>query len=74
MRVPLNAHHSLMTVVSDRLGIPGFGLCNGMGSCGTCMVRISRHAQQHGYIAQSCKVSVDQALEGSCIIVEGDFI
>ncbi|WP_420149036.1 hypothetical protein [Spirosoma sp.] len=35
-----NQYHSLMSLISDYLSVPGFGICSGMGSCGTCVVDI----------------------------------
>ena len=31
---------TLAELLSDYAGIAGFGLCSGMGSCGTCMIEI----------------------------------
>lgn len=42
--VPVQTHRnqypSLMSLISDLLAVPGFGICCGMGSCGTCAVEI----------------------------------
>ncbi|MDB5285246.1 MAG: 2Fe-2S iron-sulfur cluster binding protein [Mucilaginibacter sp.] len=38
IQVYQNEYYSLMTHICDRLAIPGFGLCCGMGSLRTCIV------------------------------------
>lgn len=70
-RVQTNRHqyHTLMTLISDWLAIPGFGLCCGMGSCGTCMVGIcTKHAavQRH---TLSCDVQISDELANTIVIV-----
>jgi succinate dehydrogenase/fumarate reductase-like Fe-S protein len=40
----------------DTLPVSGFGLCSGMGGCGTCMVRIN------GRNVLSCEVAVNESL------------
>lgn len=57
-------YHSLMSLISDYLTVPGFGLCSGMGSCGTCMVNID------GESTLSCAVDVNDALANTTIAVE----
>lgn len=36
-----NEYRSLMHLVADNLLLDGFGECNGMGKCGTCLVKVS---------------------------------
>ncbi|GAB3255612.1 hypothetical protein GCM10027347_16860 [Larkinella harenae] len=56
--VQTHRHHypSLMSLISDVLFIPGFGLCSGMGSCGTCVVKID------GFRRLSCEVPITDHL------------
>ncbi len=60
-------YYSLMNLISDYLGIPGFGLCCGMGSCGTCMVKID------GIPYLSCEVQVSDELANTTIVIEEGF-
>jgi succinate dehydrogenase/fumarate reductase-like Fe-S protein len=59
---------SLMTLISDYVRISGFGLCCGMGSCGTCMVQI------HGRFTLACQVPVDDWLANSKITIEPSIV
>jgi aerobic-type carbon monoxide dehydrogenase small subunit (CoxS/CutS family) len=54
-------YFSLMSLITNHLFIPGFGLCSGMGSCGTCMVRM------HGSKTLSCTIAVNDALDNVVI-------
>lgn len=58
-----NTHHSLMSLISAYLPITGFGLCSGMGSCGTCVVEID------GIRNLSCAVAVNDELANTCVVV-----
>ena len=64
-----NEYHSLMSLVSDHLGILGFGLCSGMGSCGTCMVMICSNKQPEGISTLSCAISINDELANTNIII-----
>jgi len=64
-----NEHHSLMSLISDRLSLPGFGLCCGMGSCGECKVRIQKKGEKTGIFAQSCGISVNEELDMAVITI-----
>jgi aerobic-type carbon monoxide dehydrogenase small subunit (CoxS/CutS family) len=55
-------YHTLMTLISDHLAIPGFGLCCGMGSCGTCVVQISSSGLQVKRSVLACDVEINDAL------------
>ena len=66
----LNQYYSLMTLISDRLALPGFGLCSGMGSCGTCMVEIRESYSNRKRHALSCGMQVNDDLANTTIIVE----
>lgn len=59
-----NRYYSLMGLISDYLEIPGFGLCSGMGSCGTCLVTID------GIRELACAISVDDELANTRIVVQ----
>ena len=66
-------YHTLMSLISDRLAIEGFGICCGMGSCGTCMVTIQE--KKNIFIANtlSCDVQITDDLANTTIIVSRPF-
>jgi aerobic-type carbon monoxide dehydrogenase small subunit (CoxS/CutS family) len=57
-------YFSLMTLISDYLTIPGFGLCSGMGSCGTCLVDID------GTSTLACEIPVNDDLANTRIKID----
>jgi hypothetical protein len=62
-----NQYYSLMTLISDHLTLANFGICSGMGSCGTCIVSIKQKfssVQQH---ALACEIPVNDELSGTII-------
>jgi aerobic-type carbon monoxide dehydrogenase small subunit (CoxS/CutS family) len=62
-------YHSLMTLISDHLAIPGFGLCCGMGSCGTCLVEL---AESHTSLKRSvlaCDIQVNDELSNTYVFI-----
>lgn len=62
-------YHSLLALISENLAIPGFGICGGMGSCGTCMVHISG---QHSAIKTNvlaCYTQINDDLSNTDITV-----
>ncbi len=65
-------YYSLMSLISDHADIPAFGLCSGMGSCGTCMVEIRGRNLPGGYRALSCGIPVDDALANVVVTVQED--
>ena len=68
-----NQYYSLMTLISDQLAIPGFGLCSGMGSCGTCLVQIS-NGYHHGVRnVLACDVSINDDLANALVTILGVF-
>ena len=69
VQVSGNEYHSLMSLISDYLGILGFGLCSGMGSCGTCMITICCGRGAEGNNTLSCDIAVNDALASTEIIV-----
>lgn len=62
-------HHSLMTLISDNLAIPGFGLCCGMGSCGTCLVHIADKFSAIKRPVLACGIQINDELANTTIIV-----
>lgn len=57
-------YYSLMTLIADQLPVAGFGLCSGMGSCGTCLVHID------GRATLACAVRVDDEIANTQIVIE----
>jgi aerobic-type carbon monoxide dehydrogenase small subunit (CoxS/CutS family) len=68
IRVDEEQYHSLMTCISDQLSIIGFGLCSGMGSCGTCLVEIN------GVSVLACEVPVNGSLTNARIKIDASRI
>lgn len=68
-----NQYYSLMTLISDQLAIPGFGLCSGMGSCGTCLVQISNGYHSGVKNVLACAVSVNDELANALVTISGVF-
>lgn len=66
---------SLMSLISQYMDILGFGLCSGMGSCGTCLVSIRGHQQCEAIIhTLSCDIPVNDQLANTTIIIpEGHY-
>ena len=62
-------YHTLMTLISDHLSILGFGLCCGMGSCGTCMVKINEKHSLIERFALSCEVQISDELANTQITI-----
>ena len=62
-------YHTLMTLIADHLSIVDFGLCCGMGSCGTCMVEINEKHSSRKQFSLSCDVQVNDALANATIII-----
>lgn len=61
-------YHSLMTLISDRFNLADFGLCSGMGSCGTCDV------QMDGEMVLACETAVNDSLANTHIMVSKSVI
>lgn len=64
-----NEYHSLMSLISDKLQIPGFGLCCGMGSCGECRVQIKKINEKAGIFVQSCGTLINVELHNTDIFI-----
>ena len=62
-------YNTLMTLISDHLAIPGFGLCCGMGSCGTCIVDVCDKDSRVIRSSLSCDIQVNDYLANTQIIV-----
>ncbi|MBC7537162.1 MAG: 2Fe-2S iron-sulfur cluster binding domain-containing protein [Ferruginibacter sp.] len=64
-----NEYSNLMTLISDRLAIPGFGLCCGMGSCGTCIVEIGSQYTSITKPVLSCDIRVNNELSNKHVTI-----
>ena len=64
-----NEYYSLMTLISDKLAIPGFGLCCGMGSCGTCLVQIANPYSKLKTNVLACDIRVNDDLANVEVII-----
>lgn len=65
---------SLMSLISQHIYVSGFGLCSGMGSCGTCMVTI--RSRQHHYTfthGLSCAIAITDELANTEIIIPEEY-
>ena len=62
-------YHTLMTLISDHLSLLDFGLCCGMGSWGTCMVKIKERHSAIERFALSCEVQINDELANTQIII-----
>jgi hypothetical protein len=61
----------LMSVVSAHLPVIGFGLCCGMGSCGTCMVEISEKGSLVKHSVLSCEVPINDYIANTVVSIAG---
>ena len=59
-----NQYYSLMSLISAYFDIPGFGLCSGMGSCGTCVVEID------GIRSLSCDMAINDELANTWVVIQ----
>jgi succinate dehydrogenase/fumarate reductase-like Fe-S protein len=66
-----NEYPSLMTLISSHLPIIGFGLCCGMGSCGTCMVQVYEKNELVKHSVLSCEVQVNDYIANCSISIPG---
>jgi hypothetical protein len=69
IRTYTNEYYSLMTLISEHLAIAGFGLCSGMGSCGTCMVQINDKYSSTTKHILACGTRVNDELSNTQIII-----
>jgi aerobic-type carbon monoxide dehydrogenase small subunit (CoxS/CutS family) len=71
IHVRVDEFHSLMGLISAKLAIPGFGICNGMRSCGTCTVKIRDISTGINTQVLSCAVPLTALLEGKLLSIDG---
>lgn len=64
-----NEFHTLMTLISYHLAVTGFGLCCGMGSCGTCMVQIGNKYSSRTLYILACDIQINDELSNTQIII-----
>lgn len=69
VRTYKNEYYSLMVLIAVHLDLTGFGLCSGMGSCGTCMVEIKEKKASVVTHTLSCDVPVNDELANTIITV-----
>ena len=69
VRARSKQYYSMMSLISDQLAIPGFGLCSGMGSCGTCMVDVCNKVTGGKRSHLSCDLPVNDELENMVIVI-----
>ncbi|MEP6748486.1 MAG: hypothetical protein ABJB86_12215 [Bacteroidota bacterium] len=69
IQIFLHQYHSLMTLISEYTGKPGFGICSGMGSCGTCRVDICGTFTLNSKSVLSCDTMIEDELSGITVIV-----
>ena len=62
-------YHTLMVLISDHLSLVDFGLCCGMGSCGTCMIEISEKRAAVKQFVLSCEVQISDELANARITI-----
>ncbi len=62
-------YHSLMSLIADQLAIPGFGLCCGMGSCGTCVVQITSAGSNIKRSVLACGILVNDELANMIVLI-----
>jgi aerobic-type carbon monoxide dehydrogenase small subunit (CoxS/CutS family) len=65
----VNEYSSLMALISNRLPVLGFGLCCGMGSCGTCMVIIGSKYTTITRPVLACDIRDDDGLANTQITI-----
>lgn len=69
IQVTPGQYHSLMSLIVDYLAIPGFGLCCGMGSCGTCLVQITSAGSNIKSSVLACGVLVNDELANKTVLI-----
>ena len=66
-----NEHYSLMTLISHYIGLSDFGICCGMGSCGTCMIEIYEKGSNRKRSALSCDIQINEDLANTIVVIPG---
>ncbi|WP_121811676.1 2Fe-2S iron-sulfur cluster-binding protein [Mucilaginibacter kameinonensis] len=69
VQVAPGQYHSLMSLIADQLAIPGFGLCCGMGSCGTCVVQITSAGSNIKRSVLACGILVNDELANKIVLI-----
>lgn len=69
VRTYQNQYFSLMSLIVDKLQIQGFGMCSGMGSCGTCLLSIYHNKSTIERATLSCQVAIDDELANVKIVL-----
>jgi len=64
-----NQFFSLMSLIDNRLNISGFGLCSGMGSCGTCLLSIYNEQNKLERTTLSCQLRINDELANLKIVI-----
>jgi aerobic-type carbon monoxide dehydrogenase small subunit (CoxS/CutS family) len=64
-----NEYQSLMTLISDYMAIPGFGLCCGMGSCGTCVVDLCNKYTKNKRSVFSCDIMINDTIANTEVYI-----
>ncbi|SDE51564.1 2Fe-2S iron-sulfur cluster binding domain-containing protein [Mucilaginibacter pineti] len=69
IRTYQNEYYSLMTLISAILPVSGFGLCCGMGSCGTCLVEISNKERSYKKPVLACSIAINDQLANMVVLI-----
>jgi ferredoxin len=69
VRTYQNQYFSLMSLIVDKLQIQGFGMCSGMGSCGTCLLNIYHNKSTFERATLSCQIAIDDELANVKIVL-----
>ncbi len=69
IRVYWNEYYSLMTLISEQIPVVGFGLCCGMGSCGTCRVDLCDKYNKIKKSVLSCDILINDDLANTEIYI-----
>lgn len=65
-------YFSLMDVISQNLMLDCFGICSGMGSCGTCMVKMNMPQIEPCEYKLSCAVDIDYDICNKVVTIPND--
>jgi len=60
---------SLMALISGHLAIMGFGICSGMGSCGTCLAQIADSPEARRRSVLACDIALNDDLANKDVFV-----
>jgi hypothetical protein len=62
-------YFSLMSLIVDKIPVQNFGICSGMGSCGTCAVSVYDCNGKFRKTTLSCQIRLDHDLDDSRIVL-----